>query len=68
MPASKRAKRTAPLDGKETSVLRAIIGSLNWLASQSRPGLSAQVSLSQQAMSRPTVRHLCEVNNLFKRA
>eukprot|EP00435_Cladocopium_sp_Y103_P021891 s1135_g5.t1 len=68
MPASRRAKRTAPLDGKETSILRAINGSLNWLASQSRPDLSAQVSLSQQAMSKPTVHHLCEVNNVIKPA
>ena len=68
MPASRRSKRTAPLDSKETSILRAINGSLNWLASQNRPDLSAQVSLSQQAMSKPTVHHLCEVNNIIKRA
>ena len=58
----------APLDSKEISVLRAINGSLNWLSSQSRPDLAAQTSLSQQAMAKPLVHHLCEVNNIIRRA
>ena len=68
MPSSRRAKRTAVLDKKEISVLRAINGSLNWLSGQSRPDLAAQTSLSQQAFPSPTVHHLCEANNVVRRA
>lgn len=63
----RRQHRQSPLDPKELSVLRAVNGSLNWIASQSRPDLAAQTSLSQQAMSKPTVHHLCEVNNVIRR-
>ena len=65
---ARRSKRHAVLDPKEVSVLRAINGSLNWLSSQSRPDLSAQVSLSQQAFPSPTIHHLCEANNVVRRA
>eukprot|EP00435_Cladocopium_sp_Y103_P055765 s362_g18.t1 len=68
LPSSRRAKRTAVLDKKEVSVLRAVNGSLNWLSSQSRPDLAAQTSLSQQAFPNPTVHHLCEANNVIRRA
>ena len=64
----RRGNRQAPLDSKEISVLRAINGSLNGISSQSRPDLSAQTSLSQQSMSGPLVHHLCEVNNVIRRA
>lgn len=49
-------------------MLRAINGSLNWLAGQSRPDLSAQTSLSQQVFPSPTVHHLCEANHVIRRA
>eukprot|EP00435_Cladocopium_sp_Y103_P017847 s883_g4.t1 len=65
---NRRAQRDSPLDPKEISILRAVNGSLNWLASQSRPDIAAQTSLSQQAMSKPQVHHLCEVNNVIRRA
>ena len=68
LPAKRRLQRDASLDPKEISVLRAVNGSLNWLANQSRPDLAAQTSLSQQAMSSPKVHHLCEVNNIIRRA
>ena len=68
LPSTRRSRRDSPLNSKEISVLRAINGSLNWLASQSRPDLSAQVSLSQQSMSQPTVHSLCEANNIVRRA
>ena len=57
-----------PLSESQIRVLRAINGSLNWLASQSRPDLAAQTSLSQQAFPRPTIRHLRDVNNAVRRA
>ena len=37
-----------PLDALQQRTLRAINGSLNWFASQSRPDISAQTSISQQ--------------------
>ena len=68
IPAQRKSQRTAPLSAKEVTVLRGINGSLNWLASQSRPDISAQTSMSQQSMSQPTVHQLCEVNNVIRRA
>ena len=41
--------RDSPLRDDEVRCLRAINGSLNWLATQSRPDLSTQVSFSQQS-------------------
>eukprot|EP00435_Cladocopium_sp_Y103_P016341 s443_g4.t1 len=64
----RRNNRQANLDPKEVSVLRALNGSLNWISSQSRPDLSAQVSFSQQSMSCPKVHNLCEANNIIRRA
>jgi hypothetical protein len=64
----RRLNRRAVLDSKEISILRGINGSLNWLASQSRPDLSAQTSISQQSFPNPTVHHLLEANNVIKRA
>ena len=43
-------------------------GSLGWLASQSRPDLAAQTSLSQQCFPSPTVHNLLEANNIVRRA
>ena len=48
--------------------LRGINGSLNWLASQSRPDFSAQTSLSQQAFPSPKIKHLRQANNVVRRA
>ena len=59
LPVSRRSHRTALLDKKEISVLRAINGSLNWISNQSRPDLAAQTGLSQQAFPNPTIHHLC---------
>eukprot|EP00435_Cladocopium_sp_Y103_P060613 s808_g22.t1 len=46
----------------------AVNGGLNWVASQSRPDLAAQTSLSQQAFPSPTIHDLCEANNVVRRA
>ena len=59
--------RNAPLNDKEISCLRAINGSLNWLATQSRPDLSTQVSFSQQAFPVPTVADALAANNAVRR-
>ena len=56
------------LSEAQIRVLRAINGSLNWLASQSRPDLAVQTSLSQQAFPKPKIRHLRDANNAIRRA
>ena len=60
--------RDAELNDKEVGCLRAINGSLNWLASQSRPDLATQVSFSQQSFPRPTISDALAANNAVRRA
>lgn len=57
-----------PATDKEVAALRAVDGAANWLASQSRPGLSAQTSFSQQAFPQPKVKDLMYANQLVHRA
>ena len=68
LPQGRKTNRHALLDAKEISVLRGINGSLNWLATQSRPDVAAQTSLSQQSFPNPTVHNLLEANNIIRRA
>ena len=65
---AKGANNEQGLQDSQVRVLRAINGSLNWIASQSRPDLAVQTSLSQQAFLHPQIRHLREVNNAVRRA
>ena len=60
--------RDVALDAKEVSCLRAINGSLNWLANQSRPDLATQVSFSQQSFPQPCVEDAIAVNHAVRRA
>ena len=60
--------RESELTPEETRCLRAINGSLNWLATQSRPDLSTQVSFSQQAFPRPKVSDALAANQAVRRA
>lgn len=57
-----------PLNEKEIGCLRAINGSLNWLATQSRPDLSTQVSFSQQSFPQPTIADGLAANQAVRRA
>ena len=68
LPQGRKANRHALLDTKEISILRGVNGSLNWLATQSRPDVAAQTSLSQQSFPNPTVHNLLEANNIIRRA
>ena len=63
----KSAKPDDFLSDSQVRVLRAINGSLNWIASQSRPDISVQTSLSQQAFPKPQIRHLRDANNAVRR-
>lgn len=65
---SRQAERDSPLTSDETRCLRAINGGLNWLATQSRPDLSTQVSFSQQAFPEPCVQDALAANNAIRRA
>ena len=65
---SRHALPDDDLSESQIRVLRAINGSLNWLSSQSRPDLSVQTSLSQQAFPKPKIRHLRDANNAIRRA
>lgn len=48
--------------------MRGVLGSANWLATESRPDLSVLVSLAQQGLPRPKLRHARLANQAVKRA
>ena len=56
------------LNQSQMKVLRAVNGSLNWLASQSRPDLSCQTSFCQQSFPNPRVADLRKANQAIRRA
>ena len=57
-----------PLADSQVKVLRAVNGSLGWLSSQSRPDLSVQTSLSQQAFPKPKIEDFRMANQAIRRA
>ena len=57
-----------PLTDSQVKVLRAVNGSLGWLSSQSRPDISVQTSLSQQAFPKPTIEDFRMANQAIRRA
>ena len=65
---ARMTEKDSPLSEKEISCLRAINGSLNWLATQSRPDLATQVSFSQQSFPQPTVSDALAANQAVRRA
>ena len=52
----------------EITALRALLGSLSWLAKESRPDLAGKVALLQQSMPRPYVQDLIDANAVAKEA
>ena len=52
----------------EIRSLRECNGAVQWVAKESRPDLAVQVSLSQQALSDPRVRHCRQANAMVRRA
>ena len=64
----KNSKPDEPLSTEQIRVLRAVNGSLNRLASQSRPDLAVQTSLSQQAFPNPTIKNFRSANEAIRRA
>ena len=60
-----------PEDKATTAEVRSLPecnGAVQWLAKESRPDLAVQVSLSQQALSDPRVRHCRQANAMVRRA
>ena len=63
--------RAQPEDKATTAEVRSpreCNGAVQWLAKVSRPDLAVQVSLSQQALSDPRVRHCPQANAMVRRA
>ena len=63
--------RAQPEDKATTAEVRSLRdcnGAVQWLAKESRPDLAVQVSLSQQALSDPRVRHCRQANVMVRRA
>lgn len=53
---------------EEISELRALLGSLAWLAKEARPDLMGRVCTLQQCMPKPNIRDLIEANSLATEA
>ena len=53
---------------QEVSALRALLGSLAWLAKETRPDLMGRVCILQQCMPKPYVRDMIEANALAQEA
>ena len=56
------------LNDSQIRILRAVSGSLNWLASQSRPDLSVQTSMSQQSFPKPTTKDFRTADHAVRHA
>ena len=52
----------------EITQLRGLLGSLSWLAKETRPDLSGRVALLQQCMPRPFIQDLLDANALTREA
>lgn len=65
---SRKADKERKLDEKEKTLLRSVIGQLNWLATQSRPDLSYAVSELSSNQRNATVKHLIKANKLIRRS
>ena len=68
LPKGRAAQKEAVATSKEMAALRGLNGAANWLASQSRPDLAAQVSMCQQSFPQPKVKDLLFANEMVHRA
>ena len=65
---TRKQEKYAYCTDQEISQLRGLLGSLSWLAKETRPDLSGRVALLQQAMPKPYVQDIIEANVLAKEA
>lgn len=63
---SRRSKPGAPLTEDEKSGFRALVGSMGWVTRQSRPDIMVNVSIAAQALGKPTVKDVIDLNKALK--
>ena len=63
---ARRQEKYSYCNEKEVSQLRGLLGSLSWLAKETRPDLAGRVALLQQSMPKPFIQDLIEANSLAK--
>ena len=59
MSLARKKMRKDPADKAEIHAFRCVSGSVGWLAGQTRPDVSCQVSQLQQTLPQPTVAQVC---------
>ena len=65
---SRKKRRFSFCDDKEVSSLRASVGTLAWLAKESRPDIAGRVALLQQVFPRPRIKDIIEANSITQEA
>ena len=68
IPKDRKTQKYALCTPEETSSLRTALGSLAWLAKETRPDLMGRVCILQQCMPHPYMRDMLEANALSKEA
>ena len=68
LPKIRKAQKFDTCSPTEITALRGLLGTLSWLAKETRPDLQGRVSLLQQTMPHPMVQHILEANSLAKEA
>ena len=68
VPKERRKHSSSPASDNEVSQLRALCGSMQYAAVNSRPDLSAKVSMMQKSIPNATVNSLMEGNKVLKKA
>jgi hypothetical protein len=63
---AKRKNINAPLSESEKTDFRALIGSLWWVARQTRPDIMVNVSMASQSLGSPKVKDVVELNKAVK--
>ena len=64
---ARKKQKSEPVTETERSQLRGVNGALQWLATQSNPKVSAELSLSQSRVNTATVQDLIDANKLLQR-
>ena len=62
------ARRYSPCSPAEVEALRGLIGTLAWLAKETRPDLAGKVSLVQQTFPRPRIKDIVQANKIAEEA
>ena len=68
IPKERKTQKYNLCTDQEVSALRALLGSLAWLAKETRPDLMGRVCILQQCMPKPYVRDMIEANALAQEA